>query len=147
MIILTGECGCGKSSIEKFLVSEHGYERIIPYTACSNGTAEDQYKENSICVLSPRRMKELKKNLTNKNIGVYTFYIKVPRKDRLIKMFQRGDDIDEAIERDRKDSKIYRFVEKEVDFILNNMNYFNDPENMAYWITDCIERSKLNENY
>lgn len=33
MIILVGECGCGKSSIEKVLVEKYGYERTISYTS------------------------------------------------------------------------------------------------------------------
>lgn len=28
---------------------------------------------------------------------------------------------------------------EEVDFILNNDKYFSDPENMAYWIMECIK--------
>lgn len=33
MIILTGECGCGKSSIEKVLVEKYGYKRTISYSS------------------------------------------------------------------------------------------------------------------
>lgn len=49
---------------------------------------------------------------------IHIFYIKVSRRDRLIRMFQRGDDIDEVFDWDRTDMKRYRKIEKEVDFVL-----------------------------
>lgn len=52
--------------------------------------------------------------------------------------YWRGDDIDEVFRRDRADAREYRNIETAVDFILPNHNDFSDPENMAYWITDCL---------
>lgn len=178
MIILVGECGSGKSAIEKVLVEKYGYEKTISYTSkekeknevdgvdynflkfddfaekynngffveCGSnngvfyGTTNKQYKNNTVCILTPHGLKQIKKNLKIDNVDIYAFYIKVPRRDRLIKMLQRGDDIDEIIKRDREDNDLYdNKIEKEVDYVLNNINYFNDPENMAYWITECIK--------
>lgn len=144
MIILTGECGCGKSEIEKVLVSQHGYEKIASckikpyyyhyYTGIIKGTC----RKKSVCILNPRQIKKLKKRLGDNEPDIRIFYIKVPRRDRLIKMFQRGDDIDLSIQRDYVDMELYKNIEAEADFVLNNENYFCDPENMAYWITECI---------
>lgn len=177
MIVLVGECGCGKTAIEKVLVSQYGYERTISYTSkqkeegeidgvdynfisfdeftekCNNGffvecgsnnhvfygTTKEQYKENTVCILTPHGLRQIKENLDKSNLDIHIFYIKVPRKDRLVKMFERGDDIDEAIERDREDIKLYANIGEEVVFILNNDKYFSDPENMAYWIMECIK--------
>lgn len=185
MIILVGECGCGKSAIEKVLIEKYGYERTISYTSrpkekneidgvqynfipfddfaekCNNGffvecgsdnhifygTTKDQYKKNTVCILTPHGLKQIKSNLDKDALNMHVFYIKVPRKDRLIKMFQRGDDIDEAIERDKIDTKQYDGIEKQVDYVLNNENYLSDPENMAYWIIECIKGEKDYENY
>lgn len=178
MIILTGECGCGKSSIEKVLVEKYGYKRTISYTSkqkeeneidgidynfisfdeftekCNNsffvecgsnngvfyGTTKEQYDNNTVCILTPHGLKQLKNNLKNDKIDIHTFYIKVPRRDRLIKLLQRGDNIEEIIKRDKDDKDLYDGIEDEVDFVLNNTNYFSDPENMAYWITESIKK-------
>lgn len=139
MIILVGECGCGKSAIEKVLIEKYGYERAVSYTS----KQKEQYKKNTVCVLTPHRLKQLKNNLDKDELDMHIFYIKVPRKDRLIKMFQRGDDIDEAIERDRVDTSQYDGIEKQVNYVLNNANYLSDPENMAYWISECINKGSL----
>lgn len=78
--------------------------------------------------------------MKNDTIDIHTFYIKVPRRDRLIKLLQRGDNIEEIIKRDKDDKDLYDGIEDEVDFVLNNTNYFSDPENMAYWITESIKK-------
>lgn len=177
MIILTGECGCGKSSIEKVLVEKYGYEKTISYTTkcregnevdgidynfisfddftekynngffveCGSsnsifyGTTKKQYNNNTVCILTPHGLKQIKKNLKNKNFDIHTFYIKIPRRDRLIKMLQRGDDIDEIIKRDKEDNDIYDNIESKVDHVLNNSNYFRDPDNMAYRISEYVK--------
>lgn len=177
MIVLVGECGCGKSAIEKVLIEKYGYKKTVSYTSkqkeeneidgvdynfitfdqftekCNNGffvecgsdnhvfygTTREQYKKNTVCILTPHGLKQIKKNLDKDEFDMRIFYIKVPRKDRLIKMLQRGDDIDEAIERDKLDIKQYDDIEKQVDYVLNNKHYFCDPENMAYWISECIK--------
>lgn len=177
MIILVGECGCGKTAIERVLVEQYGYEKTVSYTSkpkeegevngvdynfisfddftekCNNGffvecgsnnhifygTTIDQYKRNTVCILTPHGLKQIKKNLGQSDLEIHSFYIKVPRKDRLTKMFDRGDDIDEAIERDKEDIALYKHIEDEVDYVLNNESYFSDPENMAYLIMECIK--------
>lgn len=178
MIIITGECGCGKSAIEKVLVEKYGYKRTISFTSkqkeeneidgidynfisfdeftekCNNGffvecgsnngvfygTTKEQYYNNTVCILTPHGLKQLKNNLKNDKIDIHTFYIKVPRRDRLIKLLRRGDNIEEIIKRDKDDKDLYVGIVDEVDFVLNNTNYFSDPENMAYWITECIKK-------
>lgn len=184
MIILVGECGCGKSSIEKILIEKYGYEKTISYTTkhkegneidgvdynflsyddfvekCNNGffveygsnnhnlygTTKEQYKKNTVCILTPHGVKQIKRNLDKNELNISIFYIKVSRKDHLIMMFKRGDDVDMAIERDRVDVKLYENIEADADFVLNNNKYFSDPENMAYWIIECIKGEKNSEN-
>lgn len=135
MIILAGECGCGKTEIQKVLIRKYGYER----------RAGGNFNK-TVCILPPDALRRVKrKQKQNQGLEVQIFYIKVQRKDRLIKMFQRGDDIDTAIERDRADIERYRGIENEVDFVLNNDAFFSDPENMAYWIMECIRGNYKNK--
>lgn len=185
MIILTGECGCGKSAIEKVLVEKYGYKRTVSYTSkekeqdeidgidynfvsfedftekinndffveCGSnngvfyGTTKEQYVNNTVCILTPHGLRQIKNNLEDDKINIHIFYIKVPRRDRLIKMLQRGDNIEEIIKRDKDDKTLYDGMENEVDHVLINMNYSNDPENMAYRIIECIKGDKKYENY
>lgn len=135
MIILAGECGCGKTEIQNVLIRKYGYQqRMAP--SC----------DKTVCVLPPDALRRIKQEQKRRRWpAVHIFYIKVQRKDRLIRMFQRGDDIDEAIERDRADLKRYRGIENEADFVLNNNAFFSDPENMAYWIIECIRGNYKNK--
>ncbi len=106
------------------------------YNGWFYGTTKDQYHENTICVLTPHGLRQIKKNFAED--GVYSFYIKVPRRDRLIKVLERGDDIDEAIRRNQLDVVQYDGIEREVDFVLNNKGYICTPDGMAEWILETI---------
>ena len=104
------------------------------------GTREEQYSKNTVCVLTPHGLRQIKKNLKNQEeLDIHTFYIKVPRRDRLIKILQRGDDVDEAIRRNQSDVGQYDGVEDEVDYVLENNNYKYSPEEMAEKVINCIQ--------
>lgn len=60
-----------------------------------------------------------------------SFYIKVPRRDRLIKILQRGDDIDEAIRRNQSDVGQYDGIEDEVDYVVENDGYMFSKNYLA----------------
>lgn len=103
------------------------------------GTRAEQYSKNTVCVLTPHGLRQIKKNLKNQEeLDIHTFYIKVPRRDRLIKILQRGDDVDEAIRRNQSDVGQYDGVEDEVDYVLENNNYEYSPEEMAEKVMSCI---------
>lgn len=114
------------------------------YNGWFYGTTKNQYHENTVCVLTPHGLRQLKKNFDEKDF--YSFYIKVPRRDRLIKILERGDDIDEAIRRNQSDVGQYDGIEDEVDFVLNNEKYLSDPENMSDWIMESIKGREVNDN-
>ena len=103
------------------------------------GTTEKQYSKDTVCVLTPHGLRQIKKNLKNQeDLDIHTFYIKVPRRDRLIKILQRGDDVEEAIRRNQSDVGQYDGVEDEVDYVLENNNYEYSPEEMAEKVMSCI---------
>lgn len=108
------------------------------YNGWFYGTTRDQYTDRTVCVLTPHGLRQIKKNFGEKDIT--SFYIKVPRRDRLIKILQRGDDIDEAIRRNQSDVGQYDGIEDEVDFVLNNDGYSKSPENMSNLIINCITK-------
>lgn len=158
MIILVGESASGKSSIEKCLVENYGYTKIVSYTtrppranemdgvdyhfistekflelkendffaetAQYNdwyyGTAKEDCTNNKVAVLTPHGMRQIKKI---DDIHTTCFYIEVPRRDRLIKILQRGDNIEEAYRRNISDVGQFDGIKDEVNYVIHNPHY------------------------
>ena len=66
-----------------------------------------------------------------------SFYINVPRRDRLIKLLQRGDSIEEAYRRSLSDVGQFDGIEDEVDFVVDNEGYVRPIAEMAQTIYEC----------
>lgn len=166
MIVLVGESASGKSSIERYLVKNYGYKKVVSYTtreprknevdgidyhfisesefiklkaqgffaetAVYNGwhygTAKEDCTDDKIAVLTPHGLRQL-----NKIDGIKTisFYINVPRRDRLIKILQRGDNIEEAYRRSLSDVGQFDGIEDEVDYVIDNNGYEKSIMEMA----------------
>lgn len=90
---------------------------------------------NKVVILTPSELRMLKKF---KNINIYSFYIKVSRRNRLIKALQRGDYIDEAIRRNLSDVGQFDGIEGEVDKVIYNLNYGKTPQEICNEIWDEI---------
>lgn len=173
MIVLVGESASGKSSIEKYLVNNYEYKKVVSYTTRPPrdgeidgvdyhfidtkkflklkaegffaetamyrewyyGTAKEDCTDDKIAVLTPHGLRQVSKI---DGINVNSFYIKVPRRDRLIKLLQRGDNIEEAYRRSLSDVGQFDGIEDEVDYIVNNDGYKSSVAEMAYIIHNCI---------
>ncbi len=166
MIILVGESASGKSSIERYLVDNYGYKKIVTYTTrqprngevdgidyhfidvdkfkslkeqgffaesaqyndWNYGIAKEDCTNDKVAVLTPHGLRQLSKI---KDINTISFYINVPRRDRLIKILQRGDNIEEAYRRSLSDVGQFDGIEDEVDFVINNEGYKKSVEEMT----------------
>ena len=81
---------------------------------------KDYLQNNSIAVLTPKGLRQIRQNgLKN----IYSVYLTVPRRDRLIACLNRGDDIEEAYRRSLSDVGQFDGVDREVDYVLNNPAY------------------------
>ncbi len=158
MIVLVGESASGKSSIEKYLVDNCGYNKIVSYTtrqprngevdgvdyhfidksqfrrlkeqdffaetAIYNdwyyGVAKKDCTDDKVAVLTPHGLRQVSKI---SDVNVISFYINVPRRDRLIKILQRGDSIEESYRRNVSDVGMFDGIEDEVDYVVNNDGY------------------------
>ena len=104
-------------------------------TACYNGwyygtakkdceLTEDDLKnnqDNKVIVLTPHGLRNLQKYAdTTDKVEITSFYIRVPRRDRLIKILERNDNVDEAIRRNMSDVGQFDGIEDEVNYILTN---------------------------
>lgn len=166
MIVLVGESASGKSSIEKNLVDNYGYKKIVSYTTRQPrqgevdgidyhyisenqfiklqkegyfaevgeyngwhyGTAKNDCTSDKVAVVTPHGLRQLAKI---PNLDIHTFYINVPRRDRLIKILQRGDNIEEAYRRSLSDVGQFDGISDEVDYIVNNKNYIKSIDEMT----------------
>lgn len=180
MIVLVGESASGKSSIERYLVENYGYNKIVSYTTRSprqnerngvdyNFITTEQFKElkeigyfaetatyngwyygvakvdctdDKVAVLTPHGLRQISKI---NGIDIISFYINVPRRDRLIKILQRGDDIEESYRRNLSDVGQFDGIEDEVDFVINNDGYEKPIAEMAMKIHMLINVDKIND--
>lgn len=166
MIVLVGESASGKSSIERNLVDNYGYKKIVSYTTRQPrqgeidgidyhyisesqfiklqkeeffaeigeyngwhyGTAKNDCTSDKVAVVTPHGLRQLKKI---PNLDISAFYINVPRRDRLIKILQRGDNIEEAYRRSLSDVGQFDGIADEVDYIIDNKNYTKNIDEMT----------------
>lgn len=167
MIVLVGESASGKSTIEKALVDNYGFQKIISYTTRPprqgevdgidyhfiskekfqelqsknffaevgnyrgwyyGSSVEDCKKDGMVVVLTPHGFRQMKKY---ENLDIISFYINIPRRDRMIKILQRGDDIEECHRRSVSDIGMFDGIEDEVNFIIHNEGYEKSADNIA----------------
>lgn len=112
------------------------------YNGWFYGTTKEQYSKDTVCVLTPHGLRQIKKSLDSNKLDIKSIYLKVPRKDRLIKSLQRGDDIDEAIRRNLSDVGQFDGIEDEVDYIITNDGYNKNTHDIAKEINDLFGKSK-----
>lgn len=172
MLVLVGESASGKSSIEKYLVDNYEYNKIVSYTtrqpregevdgvdyhfvsveqfcklradcffaetAIYNnwyyGVAKEDCTDDKVAVLTPHGLRQVAKL---PDINVTSFYINVPRRDRLIKILQRGDNVDESYRRNLSDVGQFDGISDEVDYIISNDGYKKSVAEIAQEIHLC----------
>lgn len=104
------------------------------YRGWHYGTAKIQYTDEyfggkpSVAVLTPHGLRQLMKL---GNSSIISFYINVPRRDRMIQILNRGDDIDEAYRRNLADVGMFDGIADEVDYVVTNPMYMVKVSGMA----------------
>lgn len=117
------------------------FAETAEYNGWRYGSAKEDFKNNSdnkIAVLTPHGIRQIKKN----GIDIYVVYIKIPRRDRLIKILQRGDNIEEAYRRSLSDVGQFDGIEDEADFIVENVGYKKSIQQIAEKIKLFYETNK-----
>lgn len=102
------------------------------YRGWRYGADINDLKDDSVIVLTPSGLRELKR----RKIRFMSVYINVPRRDRLIQLLKRGDDIEEAYRRSLSDVGQFDGVEDEVEIIINNPKYKKSVEDIVQEILD-----------
>lgn len=117
--------------------SYNGWNYGLSKTACNCN--------NAVAVMTPEMMRYLKKN----SVDIYSIYLKVDRRSRLIKLLQRGDDIEEAYRRNLTDVGQFHGIENEVDAIIENPEYRYSENEMLGFVAGkiaCNILTKENRN-
>lgn len=113
------------------------------YRGWKYGTPLDQCTDDKVCVVTPSGLRQLKKF---EELNITSFYINIPRRDRLIKLLQRDSDIEECYRRSLSDLGQFDSVENEVDYILYNKNYEYTAEEIAETIIYLLGKDKDKKN-
>ena len=89
------------------------------------GSAKSDYivEGNVIAVLTPHGCRSLKRWAKEAGISVYSVYVKVDRRSRLIRNLYRGDNIEEAYRRSLSDVGQFDGFADEADYIIENEHY------------------------
>ena len=122
-----------KSQFRRLKIQEF-FAETGKYNDWYYGTAKKDCTDDKIAVLTPHGLRQLK-NI--KGINVISFYINVPRRDRLIKILQRGDNIEEAYRRSLSDVGQFDGIEDEVDYVIHNDGYKKSIAEMAQEVHCC----------
>lgn len=108
-------------------------------TTCYNGwhygSAKSDCTDDKVAVMNPHGLRQLKRA---NDINVVAFYINVPRRDRLIKILQRGDNIEEAYRRSVSDEGQFTGITDEVQFVINNPEYRYTIDQMTEFVLSCV---------
>jgi guanylate kinase len=122
---------------EKFakLKSEGYFAETATYRDWHYGTAKLDCTDDRIAVLTPHGLRQISKI---DGINVTSFYINVPRRDRLIKILQRGDNIEEAYRRSLSDVGQFDGIEDEVNYVIHNDGYQKSIAQMAQEVHCCV---------
>ena len=115
-------------SIERFkeLLNSGFFCESATYNGWDYGTATEDCTNDKVAVLTPHGFRQIKKL-----VNVTSFYINVSRRDRLVKILNRGDNIEEAYRRSLSDVGMFDGIVDEVDFAINNDEYSKSPIKVA----------------
>jgi guanylate kinase len=98
------------------------------YNGWHYATAKDDCTNNKVAVLTPHGLRQIRRF---RELKLLSIYIDVPRRDRLIKILQRGDNIEEAYRRSLSDVGQFDGISDEVDSVFYNPGYKKSPEEVT----------------
>lgn len=114
------------------MIKQGSFVEYTNYRGWQYGTAINFGKDdNKVVVLNPTGVRAFKRYVQEHpelGLDIYIVYLKVDRRSRLIKLLERGDDIEEAYRRSVSDEGQFAEFEREVDLVINNEKYSKSIE-------------------
>lgn len=115
------------------------FAETATYNEWMYGSAKEDYEDNCVIILTPRGLRTVKKaGIEN----IFSVYIDVPRRDRIIKSLERGDNIEEVYRRSVSDAGQFDGISDEVDLVLKNEKYIRSVEDITAMI-DTVAKNNL----
>lgn len=123
------------------LMEKHGYfTEVAKYREWNYGltTMDIDYRENDyIAVVTPKGYRELLDVV--KQEWIRSYFISVNERERLIRLANRGDNIDEVIRRIKADRIDFADFESEANYIIENRD-IDKSVDMIYTIIKCLNK-------
>ena len=133
-------------SEEKFSEMEKNGDFIeyAQYRGWNYGSAKSDYADGKdhVVVLTPHGCRLLKKWAKDSGVKILSVYINVDRRARMIKILERGDDIDESCRRNISDVGMFDGFEDEADYVVNNEGYRKSITNVYNEIISVFKSIK-----
>lgn len=106
---------------EKFeeLLKQGFFAEHTFYNGNYYGMALKDVDDNKVVLVEPEGFRQLK---AKKNLHNISFFLEVPDKVRIKRMKFRGDTKENIAKRIETDKKVFEGLDKETDFIINNIN-------------------------
>lgn len=129
-----------------YMINNNSFIEHANYRGWQYGTAINFGKdENKVIVLTPsgaRAFKRYAQKHPELGLHICIVYLNVNRRARLIKMLQRGDDIEECTRRSLSDVGQFDGFEYEADYVLNNNDYEKSVERLYYELSTLMHHEK-----
>ena len=124
------------------MISDDAFIESAKYRGWNYGSAKKDYDDgnNHVVVLTPHGCRSLKR-WANNNPGtkIISIYFDVDRRSRMIKILNRGDDIDEAYRRNISDVGQFDGFVDEADYVITNTNYEKSIEDVYSEVRKIID--------
>jgi len=109
----------------------------------SYGGALIDYQEKELCnkvgIATPHGLRQLHRC---QEINIFSVYLDIPAKDRIIKALMYEDDIEKIFCRNLRQTGEYEGISQEVDMVVKNQGYEKPTIMLAKGIKDAYERLK-----
>lgn len=116
------------------------------YRGWQYGTAiNSKIDKDIVIILTPagaRAFRKFAKEHPKLKLDLFVIYLMVDRRSRLIKLLERGDDIEEAYRRSLSDVGQFDAFDREADYVFDNNEYCLSPDDVYGWIANVIERKR-----
>lgn len=130
------------------LVKQDFFVEHASYRDWQYGTAINFNKdEDKVIILTPagaRALRVYAEKHTELQKYLMVVYLWVDRRSRMIKIIQRGDNIDEAYRRNLSDVGQFDAFEREADFTIKNENYKKNAMEIYSELVDLIKARREN---
>jgi len=101
-------------------MSKGFFAECTTYNSWHYGIAKEDMLKDAIAVVEPVGARQIKKWSKENNVQNVFFYIKVPERERVVRMMNRGDNVMESFRRIISDQGTFNGIGAEVDYVVEN---------------------------